>query len=88
MPLGDGFAEIPIDSTGDNDMANTGDISNDAMELVLTESVQSMDVLMQETLANGEGAASVIRYSGARKYNQEDPIEAAASEKILKPGQG
>lgn len=60
-----------------------GDLSDDSLELLLDESASASDFLMTETLANAQGANSIVRFSGARKFNQEDPIEAAATEMIL-----
>ena len=60
-----------------------GDLSNDTLEMLLDEEMGAFDSLMQETIGNAQGAHSIVRYSGARKFNQEDPIEAAATEMIL-----
>jgi len=60
-----------------------GDLSNDTLELLLESQLGAYDGMMLEITANGESAASVVRHSGARKFNQEDPIEAAAAEMIL-----
>jgi hypothetical protein len=60
------------------------DVSDDCCEMTLEESIQAHSALMAETRANAESAHSIVRHSGARKFNQEDPIEAAAAEMILK----
>lgn len=66
-------------------MANEpdADLSNDSLELLLEAQMGTFDGLMAETTANAQGAHSVVRFSGARKFNQEDPIEAACVEMIL-----
>lgn len=64
---------------------SNGDIDNDSLELLLTEEQAAQDMLMKEHEANAESAFSIVRHSAARKFNQEDPIEAAAVEMILQP---
>ena len=84
MPTqGDGFVDTP----GEDDMnANTpdGDLSNDSLEMLLEQDMGAHDTMMQEHRGNSESAHSIVRHSAARKFNQEDPIEAAATEMILK----
>lgn len=60
-----------------------GDVSFDTLELLLESQLGAYDLLGQESTANAMGAHSIVRYSAARKFNQEDPIEAAATEMIL-----
>lgn len=62
------------------------DLSNDSLELLLEQDIKAHDLLMAEHAGNAESAHSIVRHSGARKFNQEDPIEAATSELILKKG--
>lgn len=62
-----------------------GDISDDALDLLLDEEAQATDQLQFELLANSESANSVVRHTGAARLAKEDPIEAAAAEKILSP---
>ena len=64
-------------------MDETIDISTDCCQLTLEESLQTHSALMAETKGNAGSAHSIIRHSAARKFNQEDPIEAAAVEMIL-----
>lgn len=59
------------------------DLSDDCLELLLDEQMGAFDALMHEVTANASSANSIVRHSGARKFNQEDPIEAAAAEMIL-----
>ena len=82
---GDGVVDLP---PGDQNMvvasnAPDGDLSNDSLELLLETQFEAFDTLMTESAGNAQGAHSIVRYSGARKFNQEDPIEAAATEMIL-----
>lgn len=62
------------------------DLSNDSLELLLEQDIKAHDNLMLEHGGNVESSHSIVRHSGARKFNQEDPIEAATSELILKKG--
>ena len=59
------------------------DLSDDCLELLLDQQFEGIDLLNQETLANAESAASIVRHSAARKFNREDPLEAASAEYIL-----
>lgn len=60
-----------------------GDLSDDCLEMLLDEQEGGYDFLAVESSANSAHANNVVRLSGARKFNQEDPIEAAAAEMIL-----
>ena len=79
---------IPVAGSGGNDMAEAsevlGDIDQDCAELVLESMMQGHEALLAETTANAETAHSIVRFSGARKFNREDPLEAASAEVILK----
>jgi hypothetical protein len=68
----------------DGSVPPEGDIANEEMDDVLASAFDMHDELMAEIAANAESAHSVVRHSGARKFNREDPLEAAAAEKILK----
>lgn len=59
------------------------DIHDDCAQSVLHESARSHSDLMHDTRANVQSAHNILRHSGVRKYNEEDPIEAAAVEMIL-----
>lgn len=61
-----------------------GDLSDDCLELLLDEQFSAHDMLTNECLANSESAASIVRHSAARKFNREDPLEAASAEYILR----
>jgi hypothetical protein len=80
MPPEDGVSVIPVSLPGEKKMA---DLSDDCLERLLDEQLGAADMLMIEGVANIQAAADVVKLSGARKFNQEDPLEAAASEKIL-----
>jgi hypothetical protein len=60
------------------------DLANDCIELLLDEEFEAHDVAVHETLANGESAFSIVRHAAARKFNREDPLEAASAEYILR----
>ena len=79
------FVDLPPYPNGDDEMSNApdADLSNDSLELLLEQDMGAHDALMQEAGGNIQSAHNIVRHSGARKYNQEDPIEAAAAEKIL-----
>lgn len=67
-------------------MAN--DIDQDCLELLLDEWSQGHTSAVHETANNAASAHSIVRHSAARKFNQEDPIEAAAAEMILQKNTG
>jgi len=73
----DGFVDLP----GEEKMAQ--DISDDCLELLLDEEMGGMDEAMLELLGNYQSSDNILRHSSVRKFNQDDPIEAAAAEKIL-----
>lgn len=83
---------IPVTGRSENEMStdtvdtvdNIGDIDQDCAELALESMVATHEGVMLDVTANAEGASSIVRYSAARKFNREDPIEAAAAEVILK----
>lgn len=98
MPEESNHGEIPVPAPseggtnpteGEEEMAEPvgnepdGDLSNDSLELLTEAHLQTWDNLMAESAGNIQGASSIVRYSAARKFNQEDPIEAAATEMIL-----
>lgn len=60
------------------------DLDDDCTELLFDESFNSHNLHMDELLANGESAASIVRHSAARKFNREDPLESASAEYILR----
>lgn len=59
------------------------DLSNDRAELIYDESAQSHASLMHDTRGNEQSAHNVLRHSAVRKYDEVDPLEAAAAEMIL-----
>ena len=77
---------VPIPGQGEDEMSTDGSmgISDDCLELSLDSQVGTHEQMMAEIGANAETAHSIVRVSGARKFNREDPIEAAAAETILK----
>ena len=66
---------------GENEMS--GDISEDCLELLLDEEMGALDEAMVELVGNFQSSDNILRHSSVRKFNQDDPIEAAAVEKIL-----
>ena len=76
------MSEITLE--GESVMAElVADLDIDCAENILNESMQSHSDLMHDTRANIQSAHNVLRHSGVRKYNEEDPIETAAVEMIL-----
>lgn len=59
------------------------DLSDDCLGRLLDEQLGGFDFLAVESGANIQAADNIVRMSAARKFNQEDALEAAASEKIL-----
>lgn len=82
------YFETPGDGQGENEMSqaptDVGDIDGDCLQVLLESRIKGHEAMMTEIGANGESAHSIVRHSGARKFNREDPMEAAAAERILK----
>ena len=57
-------------------------------KLILEESRQNHSSLMHESRANEQNTHNIARLSGVRKYDGEDPIEAASAEVILNLNNG
>jgi hypothetical protein len=66
------------------DVSAAGDIDQDCSELLLESLMSSHEAHTLETAANEETAHTIVRLSGARKFNREDPLEAAAAEVIMR----
>lgn len=77
----------PNDTTleiGETDVETTApDIGNDLSEQLLSNTLSGAADLMLETKANIQNANSIVRLSAARKFNEVDPLEAAAQAKIM-----
>ena len=71
-----------VELTGGGSMPT--DITNDICEQLLEDQASMFDILTSEAHGNAQSAHNVVRHAAARKFNQEDPIEAAAVEMILK----
>ena len=86
----DGVTDIPVDGPGEgSEMAGEvdevqGDIAEDVLDLQLDGFLKTSEMLIAEAVGNQQSSNSIFRHSAARKFNMEDPIEAAAAEKILK----
>lgn len=81
-----GVDPVPGDTFVDGASAEDkkmADLSDDCLGLLLDEQLGASDALIHEAGANASSAHSIVRHSAARKFNQEDPIEAAAAEMIL-----
>ena len=59
------------------------DIDQSCMSLLLESSLSTHGLVLTETSANSESAASLVRHAAARKFSEADAIEAAAAEMIL-----
>ena len=59
------------------------DLSDDRTDLILSESYQNHSSLMHGTRANEQSAHNIARHSSVRKFDQVDPVEAAAVEVII-----
>lgn len=73
--------ETELSIEGEEKMA--ADLSDARAELIYDESAQSHSALQHDTRGNEQSAHNVLRHSGVKKYNEVDPIEAAATEMIL-----
>ena len=65
------------------DENDCGDMDVDIAEQALEEEALAHTASMTEARANATSGHSIVRHSAARKFNQEDPIEAAAADMIL-----
>ena len=84
---GDSFVDVTgTEPSGVKTMAS--DLADDCLELLLDSQFSGSDSLMHESGANASSSHSIVRFSAARKFNQEDPIEAACAEMILKKSAG
>lgn len=77
--------EVPVEeSQGENEMSKVAsDIAGTCLQNILHESLRSHSDLMHDSRANVQSSHNVLRHSGVRKYDKEDPIEGAAVEMIL-----
>lgn len=76
---------IPVEGRGKKKMAGeTNDIGGDCLGLLMDSMLEGHEEKMEAIGDNSELASSVVRLSGARKFNREDPLEAAAAEVMLK----
>ena len=62
----------------------TCDICHDLSTMIMEESLMNHSASLGESKASASQAHSYVRFAGARKFLLEDPLEAAAAEKILK----
>ena len=80
-------ASVNVLTPGGQPMADktdlVGDLDVDIAQQTLEEGALAHTALMTEVRGNAQSAHSIVRHSAARKFNQEDPIEAAAAEMIL-----
>lgn len=71
---------LNVDENNDNAKGSNVD---ELLDLAIGESAANHTAMMAETKANAESAHSIVRHTGAQKFQREDPIEAAAAEMIL-----
>ena len=64
-------------------MADHVDGSDNTCEMLIEQGMAAHQAMMTESRGNSAGAHSIVRFSGARKFNREDPMEAAAAEMAL-----
>jgi hypothetical protein len=64
------------------DCAICGDLDQDTFEIRIQSMTETQEQQMAETAANIEQANNVVRLSAGRKFNEVDPIQAAANEVI------
>jgi hypothetical protein len=61
-----------------------GDIDQDCAEVLAEELIRDFHSLGHEVGANNESSRNVVAHAGAQKFHEVGPIEAAATELILK----
>jgi hypothetical protein len=59
------------------------DVDDDRAGLIFSSLAETHESLTTEIAANEESANSLVRHTGAQKFQREDPIEAASAEMIL-----
>lgn len=62
------------------------DISCTSGEMIVEQGAINHQSLMVESRGNTQMAHSMVRLTGAQKFNREDPIEAASVEMVLSGG--
>lgn len=65
-------------------MPTGSDVHDDIFQVVMAESMEVHDALLSETSANGSHVHNVTRHFAAQKFNEVDPLEAAAAEVVLR----
>lgn len=79
--------DVVIDLTQENEeMANgkpAGDLPDDVAQQLMRTDMQSFQSLGHEEEANSQNLSHLIGMTGSRVFEEEDPIEAVAQEKIL-----
>lgn len=69
-------------SNGTTEVA--GDIDQDCAELLAEDILVGHKALMEDIAANEETGAAVVRIAAGRKFDEVDPLEAAAAEYVMK----
>lgn len=78
---------IPIPGTpGDTNATEEtmADLMDDQTAIILGEGAQSHQSLMHDTRGNEQSAHSVLRHTVVKKFDEVGPIQAAASEVIMR----
>ena len=72
--------------SGDNHEEETvmADLLDDQTAMLLGEGAGSHQSLMHDTRGNEQSAHGVLRHTTVKKYDEVGPIEAAASEVIMR----
>ena len=61
-----------------------GDMDQDCAEMLAETFFEAHDLGVAEAVVNGELVDNVVRVTGARMFNEPDPIEAAAAEVVMR----
>jgi hypothetical protein len=77
-PDGQGENEV---STG---LQELGDIDTDCLQVLLEDISSGHTIFLEDQASNEEVMGSIVDFSSGRKFDEVDPIEAAAAEVILK----
>lgn len=67
-------------------MSTGADLADDRTDMILSESLQNHVGLMHEARANISNSSNVGRHASIRKFDEIGPMEAAATEVILRLG--
>jgi hypothetical protein len=61
-----------------------GDLGCDCLNLSLEDAVTGHTIFMEDAAQNEETQANAVDFASGRKFNEVDPIQAAAAEVVMR----